>query len=151
MDILENQQFIFGSIFLLSNKLQLLGDRITGELTLKQWLLLNIILNMGKQEHNLQEIAKATGYTRQNVSKMISILEKKGMVSLVTPETDHRSVHVVLTEKCMTYFKSKEKLGNTLLGKLFQGMDYEETNKLASLLGHLLLNAETAQAKEVKD
>jgi DNA-binding MarR family transcriptional regulator len=76
-----NQQFIFGCIFLLANKLQLLGDKVTGEITLKQWFMLNMIQKMDNKLPNYNEIARMIGTSRQNVSKMISVLEKKGMVS----------------------------------------------------------------------
>lgn len=146
----ENQQFIFGSVFLLSNKLQLLGDKVTGEITLKQWFLLNMIHKMGNNKLNFQDIAKAIGYSRQNISKMISLLERKGMVSLQTSETDHRSVYVILTQKCLDYFSSKENLGNTLLDTLFIGMSSEETEQLVTLLGRLLGNTESALREEVE-
>lgn len=150
MSDIENQQFIFGSIFVLSNKFQLLGDKITGELTLKQWFLLNMIQNMENKTPNFQEIARMMGYSRQNVSKMVSILERKGMVKLQSSETDHRSVYVTLTQKCLDYFKSKENLGNTLLGTLFKGMVSKEIESLASSLGQLLVNSESALHEEVE-
>lgn len=73
----EYQQLIFGNILLLSNKFSLLGDRVTKKITLKQWLLLNMIFNMQDKLPNYVELANAIGTTRQNVGKMIYLLEKK--------------------------------------------------------------------------
>lgn len=140
----ENQQFIFGCIFLLSNKLQLLGDKVTQEITLKQWFLLNMIQNMDNKSPNFMEIAKVIGTSRQNVIKMISVLEKKGMVKLQPSKTDQRAVYVTLTQKCFDYFASKENAGNTLLDTLFSGIPPAETKRVAALLGHMLQNTETA-------
>lgn len=145
----ENQQFIFGCVFLLSNKLQLLGDKVTQEITLKQWFLLNMIQKMDNKSPNFMEIAKVIGTSRQNVSKMISILEKKGMVKLQLSKTDQRAVYVTLTQKCFDYFASKENAGNTLLDTLFSGIPPAETERGAELLGHMLQNAEVALKKEV--
>lgn len=138
----ENQQFIFGVIFLLANKLQLLGDKVTEEITLKQWFLLNILLQMDKQYPNYNDIAKAVGTSRQNVSKMISVLQKKGMVELKPSETDQRAIYVSLTGKSFEYFSSKDNAGNLLLDKLFNGFSPLETERAAFLLGKIHQNIE---------
>lgn len=144
----ENQQFIFGSIFLLSNKLQLLGDKVTEEITLKQWFLLNMMQKMDNKLPNFMEIAKVIGTSRQNVSKMISILEKKGMVKLQPSKTDQRAVYVTLTQKCLDYFASKENAGNMLLDTLFSGIPPTETERVAALLGQMLQNTKTTLKEE---
>jgi DNA-binding MarR family transcriptional regulator len=139
----ENQQFIFGSVFLLANKLQLLGDRVTQELTLKQWFLLIIIQQMDNKFPNYNDIAKAVGTSRQNVSKMIAVLHKKGMVELHQSMTDQRAIYVTLTQKCFDYFSSKENAGNMLLDMLFSGTSSAETEQTAMMMEKLLQNAET--------
>lgn len=138
----ENQQFIFGAIFLLANKLQLLGDRVTGEITLKQWFLLNILSQMDEDFPNYNDIAKAVGTSRQNVTKMISALEKKGMVELKPSEIDQRAKYVKLAQKSLNYFASKDNSGNILLDKLFSDISSEETEQIVFLLSRILQNAE---------
>jgi DNA-binding MarR family transcriptional regulator len=140
----ENQQFIFGSIFLLSNKLQQLGDKVTGEITLKQWFLLNLLKTANKLSPNIHEIANMIGTSRQNISKMISSLEKKGMVKMVPSEKDHRAVYVSLTQKCLDYFTSRENAGNKLLDTIFQGIPSVESERTARLLGNMHHNIEPA-------
>ena len=144
MSELESKQFIFGCIFLLSNKLQLLGDQVTESLTLKQWLLLNMIKKMGTPPPNLVDISRVMGTSRQNVSKMLGILEKKGMVALMPSPLDQRAVVVVLTEACEDYFTSKENAGNELLETLFAGFSAEELQAAATVLGKLFQNTEKA-------
>jgi hypothetical protein len=46
MDRTATEEYIFGSILLLSNKMQVWGDAILSDLTLKQWFLLILISNM---------------------------------------------------------------------------------------------------------
>lgn len=138
----ENQQFIFGCIFLLANKLQLLGDKVTQELTLKQWFLLNMMQQMDNKFPNYNDIAKVVGSSRQNVSKMISMLHKKGMVELHQSKTDQRAINVTLTQKCFDYFSSKENVGNILLDKLFSGTSLAQIEQTATLLGKMLQNTE---------
>ena len=143
----ENQQFIFGSIFMLANKLQILGDKVTQEITLKQWFLLNLISKSKNAAPSLKDIACEIGSSRQNTSKMLVLLEQKGMVALQSSESGHRAVHVTLTQKCLDYFSSKENTGNTLLDKMFKGISSEETERLASLLKILSLNLGELQEK----
>lgn len=138
----RNQQYIFGVIFLLANKLQLLGDKVTEEITLKQWYLLNILTQMDKKFPNYNDIAKVVGTTRQNVSKMVSVLEKKGMVELKPSETDQRAIYVSLTQKSFDYFSSKDYAGSIFLDKLFNGFSSVETEQLAFLLGRVFQNTE---------
>lgn len=138
----ENQQFIFGSVFLLANKLQLIGDKVTQELTLKQWFLLNMMQQMDNKFPNYNDIAKAVGTSRQNISKMISVLYKKGMVELHQSKTDKRAIYVTLTQKCYDYFLSKNNAGNLLLDNLFSGTSPSETEQTAMLLGKILQNVE---------
>ncbi len=137
-----NKQFIFGVIFLLANKLQLLGDKVTEEITLKQWFLLNILAQMNEPFPNYNDISKVVGTSRQNVSKMISVLDKKGMVELKPSEIDQRAIYVTLTQKSFEYFESKDSAGNLLLNKLFNNFSSAEIEQMAMLLGKVLQNAE---------
>jgi DNA-binding MarR family transcriptional regulator len=137
----ESQQFIFGCIFLLANKLQLLGDKVTRELTLKQWFLLNILQQMDNKLPNYNEIANAVGTSRQNVSKMLSVLSDKGMVDLYPSKVDQRAIRVSLTEKALDYFSTKEDDGNNLLEQLFADVNPATLEQTAYLLNHLLQKA----------
>jgi len=125
-EILQTKQYIFGSIFLLSNKIQIFGDKITDELTLKQWLLLNMLTHHIKIKPNFNDIAKAVGVTRQNVIKMIHILEKKEFVELHESHEDHRSIEVSLTPKTQKYFHKKQSIGNDFLNILFENLSSDE-------------------------
>ncbi len=137
---LQSKQFIFGSIFLLANKLQLLGDKITQELTLKQWLLLNMLMHHSKRRPNFNEIAKMMSVSRQNVIKMIHLLEQKGFVELHESALDHRSMEVTLTTKTFTYFTQKQEIGNIFLNELFHFFSEEELNILKTLFIKLQQN-----------
>lgn len=137
---LQSKQFIFGSIFLLANKLQLLGDKITQELTLKQWLLLNMLMHHSKRRPNFNEIAKMMSVSRQNVIKMIHLLEQKGFVELHESALDHRSMEVTLTTKTFAYFTQKQEIGNIFLNELFHFFSEEELNILKTLFIKLQQN-----------
>lgn len=142
MKNIEMKQQIFGVIFLVSNKLQTIGDSILDELTLKQWFLLIFVSNMEKDNPSVSEIAEFIGSTRQNVRKMITALESKGYVSTKVRKDDRRNLEVTLTSLTFDFFKKFEERGNNFLEELFTGIpetDLSITNKvLQTLLNNIL-------------
>ena len=141
MDDIILKQKLFVMIFILSNKLQILGDDITGDVTLKQWFLINGIHNSNR-ELNYNELSDLMGTTRQNIAKMVSALKKKGMVEVKPSKTDSRSVNIHLTNKSKEYFNTKEEMGNYLLGNIFMGLDKEELQDLVNNLEKVMINTE---------
>ncbi|MFA9464683.1 MAG: MarR family winged helix-turn-helix transcriptional regulator [Velocimicrobium sp.] len=122
MDI-ETNPYLFGSIFLLSNKLQTLGDRYLQEITVKQWFLLIMIHNLGKEQPSVTEVATYIGSTRQNVRKMLKVLSTKGYVELTVNQQDKRNLSVVLTSQTYRFFTQFETKGNAFLQQLFYNIN----------------------------
>lgn len=117
------KQYIFGSLFLLANRLQTLGDTALQEITLKQWLLLVVILNMEKDQPSVTEVAEFMGSTRQNVRKMLEVLATKGYVVLGTNERDKRNLTVSLSPQTFQFFTQFDEKGTAFLEQFFYGMD----------------------------
>lgn len=105
---METTEYLFGSIFLLSNKLQALGDSYLQEITVKQWFMLVMIHHMGKEPPSITEIAAFIGSTRQNVRKMLEALSVKGYVKLTVNPHDKRNLSVSLSEKTYLFFKESD-------------------------------------------
>ena len=120
------REYLFGSIFLLSNKLQALGDGYLEEITLKQWLLLIMIHVMDKERPSVTEVADFLGGTRQNVRKMLEVLEGKGFVALFANPLDRRTLSVVLTPKAEQFFARFQSKGDAFLDRLFDGIPPED-------------------------
>lgn len=136
----EQQQFIFGSIFLLSNRFQTAGDGVLKEITLKQFLLLIVIENIDKSNPSLNNIAREMGTTRQNIKKMIDILCAKGLVKAVRLENDKRNLSVSLTEKAYSFFKKYDKAGSEFLDQLFEGIPEENLGLISDTFNKLFSN-----------
>ena len=64
-------------------------------------------------------MADFVGTSRQNVKKMLVILEKKGYVVLRTLPDNQKSVRALLTEKCEAHLDEFDKSGDELLEKVF--------------------------------
>ena len=88
----SDQATAFGTIFVLANKLQILGDRLDPRLTVKQWLLLAGIASTADGQPTLSTLATRIGSSRQNVKKMAIILEREGFVSLSKDPQDARAL-----------------------------------------------------------
>ncbi|MBP1926959.1 DNA-binding MarR family transcriptional regulator [Sedimentibacter acidaminivorans] len=123
MDDLNEKAFIFGSIFTLSNKLQILGDKFDEYLTIKQWLLLAGISNSGSDSPTISEVATIIGSSRQNAKKMVSILEKRQFLTVRKDKDDARILRISLTEKCIGYFEERENRELKFIEQLYDGFD----------------------------
>ncbi|MFP4975206.1 MarR family winged helix-turn-helix transcriptional regulator [Paenibacillus sp. CN-4] len=126
----EKQAFIFAALLTLANRMQIVGDKLDQNITLKQWLLIAIILKNGNPSPTLGEVADIFGCSRQNIKKLAMILEKQGFVTLKRDERDARVVRVQLTSQCYAYFKGREKLEDEFMQDLFHHFDEERTNGL---------------------
>ncbi len=130
MDKLDKQAFIFGSIFALANRLQILGDKLDENITTKQWLLIAVISKSEHPSPTLSEVAKIIGSSRQNVKKMATILQKRGLVSLTKDPNDARMVRITLTSECITYFEDRDEQELQFMEKLFDSFDESLTDGL---------------------
>ena len=131
------REYLFGSIFLLANRLQTLGDGYLEEVTLKQWLLLIMIHVMDRDQPSVTEVADFMGGTRQNVRKMLEVLEGKSFVTLSANSLDRRTLSVSLTPKTEQLFVRFQAKGDAFLDRLFDGIppeDLEATRRTVEAL-----------------
>lgn len=139
----ENEEYIIGSVSLISNKIMKFGDSIFPDITYRQWFLLMMISKMECQEKSINSIAEFVGTTRQNVKKMLVPLEKKGYVIIAKSSSDARALRVELTEKTYQYFSENDEPTIRETNKLFSTFSDEEIDSLACALGKLLCSFES--------
>lgn len=140
MNKVNDMAYIFGSIFTVSNKLQVLGDKFDKDLTVKQWLLLTGIYRSGNDAPTISEVAGIIGNSRQNAKKMVVILEKGGFVSIENDLNDARAQRIRLTKKCREHMLSREKRELDFLLSLFEGFDAKELRKISKGISKLEKN-----------
>ena len=126
MDRTAAEEYIFGGILLLANKLQVLGDGLLDDLTMKQWFLLMLISKMKKENPTINEISEFSGTSRQNVKKMLDQLSIKKYVKITRSDTDARALNVSLSQKTYKYFAENDKKGVEALKVLFSNITNEE-------------------------
>lgn len=143
------REYLFGSVFLLANKLQALGDGYLEEITLKQWLLLIMIHVMEKDQPSVTEVADVMGSTRQNARKMLEVLEGKGFVALCANPLDRRTLSVALTPKAEQFFAHFQSKGDAFLDRLFDGIPPEDLEATRRTVEALFENMERMGEKHV--
>ena len=124
MELLQKKAYIFGTIFTLSNKLQVLGDKFDKNITTKQWLFI-VGVSTFKEPPMLSELANFIGYSRQNAKRIAASLQKSGYVAISKDESDARALRIELTPKCREYFEKRDKREIDFLEKIFAGFDAE--------------------------
>lgn len=127
MNELEQKAYIFGTIFALSNKLQVLGDSFDKNITIKQWLFL-VGVSKFSEPPTVSEVANFVGYSRQNAKRMAAALHERGYVTIIKDKNDARALRIALTQKCTEYFKKRSHKELEFLDKIFSGFDSELTD-----------------------
>lgn len=151
MDEKEQQAFILGAVLTLANRLQVLGDQLDDQMTMKQWLLIAVILKSGSSSPTLSDVAEMIGSSRQNVKKMALLLEKQGFVALTKDSKDARILRLQLTGKCGIYFAERSEREVRFMDSLFQSFDYRLTEGLFYGLTRLTENIAQMEADSYED
>lgn len=149
MDELHEKAYIFGTIFTLSNRLQVLGDEFDKNITTKQWL---FIIGVSKFEEppTISEVASHIGYSRQNAKRIAAALHERGYVTISKDKNDARALRIGLTPKCREYFKKRDKREIEFLEKIFAGFDAELTHGVYKGLIKLEQNSKAAMLPQEK-
>ncbi|WP_379151028.1 MarR family transcriptional regulator [Paenibacillus sp. sgz5001063] len=154
MDEKEQQAYILGAVLTLANRLQVLGDQLDDQITMKQWLLIAVILKSGSSSPTLSDVAGMIGSSRQNVKKMALLLEKQGFITLTKDSKDARILRLQLTEKCGIYFAGRSEREAGFMDALFQSFDHGLTEGLyrgLTMLTENITRMETTSSNEEKE
>ena len=150
MNKVEKEQFIFGSILLLANKLQIFGDKLFTDFTLKQWFLIIMMSKMENKEPTVKEISDFTGTTRQNVKKMLLPFEIKGFVAVEKSATDGRALKVSLTDKSYQYFNDHKNDSEIIVDRIFTAIGEEDLDTVIRVFNALFTTISNIENNEVK-
>ncbi|GKX66473.1 MarR family transcriptional regulator [Inconstantimicrobium mannanitabidum] len=132
-EYINMQAYIYGGLFALSNKLQLVGDKFDTNISTKQWFLIAIIESFQHEAPTISMAAERLGSSRQNVKKMATILEDKGFLKVEKDKVDARIQRLRLTQYCTEYFAQRQEREEKYMQDLFE--DFEEETLLGLLKG----------------
>ncbi|WP_069997219.1 MarR family winged helix-turn-helix transcriptional regulator [Cellulosilyticum sp. I15G10I2] len=130
MDAPDKKEFIFGSIFLLANRLQVLGDRWDSDITMKQWFLIVMIAQFKESPPTLSEVAEFMGSSRQNVKQLALKLQKRNFLCIEKDAKDSRALRLLLTEECQEFFLKRQEREQAFLAELYKGISETRLNEV---------------------
>ncbi len=139
MDTIDKQKYIFGSIFLIANRLQVIGDHYLGkdDMTTKQWFLSIMISQFGDNPPTLSEVAELMGSSRQNVKQLALKLAEKGFLTIQKDEQDARALRLKLTERSKIFWAKRQKQDDEYVENLFKDFSAEEIDVVFKGFGKL--------------
>lgn len=136
---------LFGMIFAVSNRLQVIGDRFYQEITAKQWFVLVTLELFGQEHPTLNELSDAVGSSHQNVKQLVLKLQQKGYVQLYTDVRDRRKSRVAKTDKCAELASAYHEKETEFIKQLFAGTQPDELKSTLRVLMTLEKNMENMQ------
>lgn len=128
LDHIPNQQFIFGSLFVLANRVDTLLERALQKFNIssKQWFLSICVASLFDHHPSLKELAKESGSSHQNVKQVALKLQEKNLMELYKDPKDARTTRVKLSEYSVEFWKLTDQDSNEFMTQLFKDISPEE-------------------------
>ncbi len=147
MKIPDNKQYVlFGGAFVLANKLQSVADKKVQGLSTKQWFLMRNLSDLpAEPPPTITMLAKETDTSRQNVSKMLEVLQRQGYVILCDNPEDLRSQIVKMTKAGKLALQQMAGAAAPFFADLFSGISMEECEVSAGVMIKLVDNLQRMQ------
>lgn len=148
MDIAKDLFFAQQSLvtlFSVTNKLQVQGDKYLQDLTIRQMLAIPAIIHAPDGKSTINHIARHLGTTKQSTKQIVNALEKKNYLSVAPSAQDKRAVSITVTAEGKQAFQTCSERTDEFLADIFQEFTTEELELLQSLLQKLYRFDGTAQ------
>ena len=130
---MEERLVIFGSIFTVSNRLQLVMDQHMPQLSAKQWFVLTM-LSFFHTPPSLIGLAKACDSSYQNIKQIVLKLEEKGFVTLKDDLSDKRAKCVAMTSKFSQWNTKTQEQSAQFVDTLFECLSPVQISDLKNSL-----------------
>lgn len=134
---LNFMQQAYGTLFSVTNKLQVRGDEYLEDLTSRQFMTMVAILHLSESETTINNIANKLGTSKQNANRLITGLEGKGYLTSVPSKKDKRAVNVSLTKQGTDVMEKCGEKSVYFMAKIFNAFSTEEIEMLWILLKKL--------------
>ena len=125
------------TLFLVTNKLQMQGDKYLQDLTIRQMLAIPAIIHAPDGKATINYIAKQLGTTKQNAKQIVAALVKKGYLSIAPSELDKRAVNVTATPGSEEAFRLCSERTDEFVADIFHNFTTEDLETLWTLLNKL--------------
>ena len=129
LDKMDARYVVFGSIFLLANRLQTVMDKSARDITAKQWFLL-MVLGLFDAPPTLSQLASAMDSSHQNVKQLALKLEKKGFVRIQPDPDDRRALRIVMTDAFSQWDRRNRAFQESFIGTMFRDLTEQEIHTM---------------------
>lgn len=141
-DQIPNIQYIFGSLFVLANRVDTLLDRALQNYNVssKQWFLSICVASLFEKDPSLKELAKESGSSHQNVKQVALKLQDKDLLSLYKDPKDARTTRVRLTSNSVDFWQKTDQDSQIFMTKLFGNISEDELSVVRKVFNQLSEN-----------
>lgn len=133
---------LFINLFIQQNRIQTAYDKVSAEISTKQWLLLGITANCPEPK-TLTRIGQLMDCSRQNVKQLADSLEKRGYIEI--KKGTKRCVCLELTNKARQYHEEIYNTRSDFLNRLYSVFSDEEITQLYKLQTRLFDGIEAVE------
>jgi len=142
LDSMEDQQFVFGSVIVVANRIDTLLERELKEfdITAKQWFLSIIVDNLFSEPPTIKQAAKEMGSSHQNVKQVALKLEQKGLMVLQKDKKDARATRLKMTDESYKFWATTQSKGLAFNQALFKDIEKEDMSKARKVIEQMLDN-----------
>lgn len=124
----------YATLFTLTNKIQIEGDKYFDILTSRQYMTILSILHLPEEETTLNNIARKMGTSKQNINRIVANLEKNGYVEVVPSPNDKRAINVKVTDLGKQVMIKCSRVAINFMADVFHEFTQNELETLWSLL-----------------
>ena len=135
-DLFYAQQTLV-TLFSVTNKLQMQGDKHLQDITIRQILAIPALIHAPDGKATINHLARSMGTTKQSAKQIVDAMERKGYLSVVPSEQDKRAVNVTVTPEGQKAFRVCSERTDEFLANIFCNLNAEELETLCFLLEKL--------------
>ena len=122
------------TLFSVTNKLQMKGDKQLADITIRQMLAIPALVHAPDGKATINHLARCMGTTKQNAKQIVEAMERKGFIAVTPSEADKRAVHITITPEGRRAFGACSERTDEFLASIFNGFTTEELETLCTLL-----------------
>lgn len=135
-DLFFAQQTLM-TLFSVTNKLQMRGDRHLQDITIRQMLAIPALIHAPEGKATINHIARQMGTTKQSAKQIVDAMERKNYLSVVPSEQDKRAVDITITSEGKQAFQVCSERTDEFLANIFHNFTTEDLETLFTLLQKL--------------
>jgi len=135
-DLFFAQQSLM-TLFSVTNKLQMQGDKHLQDMTIRQILAIPALFHAPDGKATINHIARSMGTTKQSAKQIVAAMEKKGYLAVIPSEQDKRAVNIEITAEGQQAFIKCSERTDEFLANIFCDFTTEELEAFSLLLQKL--------------